>query len=253
MSDLKKRLGWKPDPPDARDMKLKAYPRFIMASLRKIPSLVSLRSEQSPVRNQVDMGSCTGYALSALREYLENIDEGSEVTKGALSPLFIYNMERMLEGTFDFDGGAYIRTGMKVLCKYGVPIEEEFPSTWDNFRVTPTPSDSSRKHAVYAYMALSGLHEIKIALSMKLPVVCGVSIYSNWELPIVEKEGLIPEPQGSFLGGHAVLIVGYNDELQTLECKNSWGVEWGDDGYFTISYAYLAHSASSFWTCLRWR
>jgi len=36
--------------------------------------------------------------------------------------------------------------------------------------------------------------------------------------------------------GHAVLLVGYNDDQQCFKAKNSWGREWGEDGYFRISY-----------------
>lgn len=252
---LKKRMGWKPSLPDARDFKLRAYPMFIRQS-KKIPVKKSLREMQSEVRDQGDMGSCTGYAICSCREYLERVDQktgGKEVTLDLLSPQFIYNMERLMEGTFESDEGAYIRNGVKVLNKYGVPKESDFPYGWDNFKKQPVPDDGSRLHTVYAYMALHSLQEIKISIAMGLPVVCGVTIYSNWELPIVWTRGLVPDPSGSAMGGHAVLIVGYDDETEMLEFKNSWGKAWGDDGYFFTSYRYVEHSARDFWTLLKWR
>jgi len=37
-------------------------------------------------------------------------------------------------------------------------------------------------------------------------------------------------------GDHAVLVVGYNDEQECWYIKNSWGTEWGEDGYFRLKY-----------------
>jgi len=36
--------------------------------------------------------------------------------------------------------------------------------------------------------------------------------------------------------GHAVLVVGYDDDLQCFKVKNSWGSQWGENGYFRIAY-----------------
>jgi len=35
---------------------------------------------------------------------------------------------------------------------------------------------------------------------------------------------------------HAMCVIGYNDFAKTFEVMNSWGLGWGNDGYFEISY-----------------
>ena len=38
------------------------------------------------------------------------------------------------------------------------------------------------------------------------------------------------------LGGHAMLLVGYDDGDGTFIVRNSWGADWGDRGYCRMSY-----------------
>ncbi len=42
----------------------------------------------------------------------------------------------------------------------------------------------------------------------------------------------------SLLGGHCILLVGYDDGTQRVIFRNSWGL-WGNQGYGTLPYAYL--------------
>lgn len=254
MFDLKKRLGWKPEPPDARDLLLRSFPRFHKAT--NLPKIVSHREKQTPVRDQGDMNSCTGFALAAMREYYEVLDCQTNkriCSNYRLSPLFIYNAERQMRGWLEIDEGAFIRDGLKVLQKLGCESEENFQTDWNNFKKIPQASETSLQNCTYTYMRLENLDEIKLVLSMGLLVVCGLTVYKNWELPIAYQQGIIPMPAGRSLGGHAVLIVGYNDDTQTLEYKNSWGEKWGNGGYFVTDYSYIEHSGSDFWTIMKWR
>jgi len=38
------------------------------------------------------------------------------------------------------------------------------------------------------------------------------------------------------IAAHAVLCLGYDDKNGTFLCRNSWGPNWGDNGYFFIDY-----------------
>ena len=70
----------------------------------------------------------------------------------------------------------------------------------------------------------------------------------------VAQTGVVPMPAASeqVLGGHAVVAVGYDDSQQRFIVRNSWGTTWGQQGYFTMPYAYLTqlHPAlsSDYWT-----
>jgi C1A family cysteine protease len=45
------------------------------------------------------------------------------------------------------------------------------------------------------------------------------------------------------LGGHGVLICGYDDDRSVSIVRNQWGEQWGDHGYCYMPYGY-----ESIWT-----
>ena len=46
---------------------------------------------------------------------------------------------------------------------------------------------------------------------------------------------------GKLVGGHAVLIVGWDDAEECFIVKNSWGENWGENGYFRIAYSQVTN------------
>jgi C1A family cysteine protease len=85
------------------------------------------RCVSSPVRDQGQQGSCTSFAITALREFLE-IKNGTPDPWIQLSPAFEYYQERQLEKTVsDCQAGAMIRDDLKVLKKPGVCSEAGHP------------------------------------------------------------------------------------------------------------------------------
>ena len=55
-----------------------------------------------------------------------------------ISRLFIYYYERLLEGTVNYDAGAYIRDGIKVVNKKGAPLESLWPYNINRFATKPS-------------------------------------------------------------------------------------------------------------------
>ncbi len=84
------------------------------------------------------------------------------------------------------------------------------------------------------------------------PFVYGFTVYESFESEDVARTGNVPMPSPGerVVGGHAVLAVGYDDDEGMFICRNSWGAEWGDAGYFYMPYAYLLDDnlSDDFWT-----
>lgn len=94
------------------------------------------------------------------------------------------------------------------------------------------------------------LYALQQAIASKLPVIIGVSVYESFEGDDVGMNGDVPMPSTSekLLGGHAMLVCGYDDAAQYFTVRNQWGM-WGDHGYLYLPYAYLSNPQLSgdFW------
>ena len=78
----------------------------------------------------------------------------------------------------------------------------------------------------------------------------GIQIFESFESDSVAQTGIVPMPNSDekCLGGHAVVVIGYDDNFKTglfshkephYEVRNSWGTEWGDHGHFWIPAKYI--------------
>jgi hypothetical protein len=74
---------------------------------------------------------------------------------------------------------------------------------------------------------------IKSALIAHGPLMAGMVIYADF---LSYKSGVYSHVDGEVEGGHAVVIIGYDDVQQCFLAKNSFGTGWGENGFFQISY-----------------
>jgi C1A family cysteine protease len=239
-----RRYTWKPDLPDHRDH-LYALPGT------PLPSHVDLRPKCSPVEDQGQLGSCTAHALAGALEFLEG-PSGNGFYR--ISRLFVYWNERNLEGTVSQDSGAQIRDGVKTLATLGACHETLWPYVIAQFKRKPSAKcyTDAAGHKISEYLRVTSLAGSMSALAAGFPVVFGFSVYSSFESDQVAQSGIVnlPAKGEQLLGGHAVLAVGYDNPSQRLIVRNSWGASWGQQGYFTMPFEYVANPrlASDFWT-----
>jgi C1A family cysteine protease len=199
------------------------------------------------VVDQGNLGSCTANAIVAAFQY-DLIKQKLKIFTG--SRLFVYYNERLMESDVGQDNGAMIRDGIKSLNTYGVCAETTWPYVVSRFAVKPSTTAYTQaklnKALAYYNVAVSS-SAIKTALAAGYPVVIGISVYESFESQAVAVSGVVPMPGPSeqLLGGHAVLVVGYNDTLQQFIVRNSWGTSWGQHGYFFLPYAYATPSLMS--------
>jgi C1A family cysteine protease len=241
--------GWIPDLPDQRDH-LYAAP---VVHLVKLPAKIDLSKKCPPVYDQGQLGSCTANAIGAAIQF----DRMKQKLKPNFVPsrLFIYYCERVIEGTVNSDSGAQIRDGIKSVAHNGDCPEKEWPYDIAKFKVKPAAAcytDALKYKAVSYQRVVQALSQLKGCLASGFPIVFGFTVYESFESDSVAKTGKMPMPGPGekVLGGHAVLAVGYDDAAQRFIVRNSWGKNWGMQGYFTMPYAYLTDNnlSDDLWT-----
>lgn len=244
--------GWRKDLPDRRDSK---FVNTLKGAPVTLAPVVDLRPKMPPVYNQGQLGSCTANGIGAALEYDEIVQTG----KGTMpSRLFIYYNERALEGTVSEDAGAAIRDGVKVVHKYGAAPEKVWPYVIARFTQRPpaTAYAAAKKFAALRYHSVNPtVTELQTALSLGRPVVFGFTVYSYFESVEMAQQGVlnVPQPDESVLGGHCVVVAGYDTTREPGKVwflvRNSWGAGWGKAGYFWMSEDYITdpYLASDFW------
>ena len=241
-----KRHGWKKDKPDTRDYK------FASKKNTSLPRIYTLRDSMPPVLDQGQLGSCTANGIAnslVFCEMKENIDNNKPRSR-----LFIYYNERDMEGEINSDAGGQIRDGVKSVNTVGACFEETWPYDIKLFTEKPpqTAYDEASRHVSVKYEAVNQTeNDLKTALQSGYPVVFGFSVFQSIESPDVKQTGVIPLPKvgDSSIGGHCVLLTGWDDSKRLFQIQNSWGTDWGDKGFGYLSYDYVLNTtnASDFW------
>jgi len=279
MSEMIEKLGmgWLPDYPDFRDYTLEQD--SVKAILTKVgvggkkkvslPSSIDLRKWCSPIENQGSLGSCTAHAGVGIVEYFERRAFGKHIDA---SRLFLYKATRNLLHLTG-DTGAFLRTTMGALVLFGVPPEEYWPYVVANFDKEPPAFcyAFAQNYQAIKYYRLDSvgtttnvlLNRIKTNLAAGLPSMFGFTVFSSYIQAATTGKIPYPTPGERIVGGHAVVAVGYDDNMKikntnpgatetkgALLIRNSWGEKWGNSGYGWLPYEYVLQKLAIDWWSL---
>lgn len=251
--------GWRPDPLDNRDLLLRSF--LTPESVGARPVSVNMLPSLPAVLDQGPLGSCTGCALDTLYSHFRSTEPRSR--------LQIYYSERLMEGgPVEIDDGAAIRTGMKVLQKVGAASEAIWPYFVHRYATQP-PAEvfaDAAQHRIDGYVRLVDAEDFHDSLAMGHPFVAGFMVYEGFLSDLTDQSGLLlfPGSGEEELGGHAVVIAGYNDDFRRSAwaatamrngvaardipervylARNSYGYDWGRVGDFAIDAKYVENKS----------
>jgi C1A family cysteine protease len=260
-------MGWQKSRPDFRDYTpesdevcaMLARGVSFMPATDRLPASESLASYFPPIDDQQCLNSSCAQACVDMVQYFDRRAYGSMV---ALSKLFVYqSTQRLLNscGSCDLD----LRTTLKAIVSFGIPGEQYW--AYDLAMVDQEPPAFlyaiANRYNRIRYLRLDGrnrtgretLDIVKAFLVAGFPSVFGfsvpVSLSNDSEVPYRPTFDTVQ-------GGLAVVAVGYDDERVgttkgALQFRNSWGHNWGENGYGWLPYAYVEEQlAVDFWTII---
>ena len=192
-----------------------------------------------PVDTQGNQGSCvawaTGYYLKSFQENYQNFQDDLAASTVILSPSFIFNQIKISPCS-----GSQIADALDLLQVSGTPEWTIMPYSENDCETKPTDLQRSlaEPNRIDSYFYLNGeilLEQTKAFLLNDQPVVIAISIDRNY-FGAKENGVSVYRKFKKVDGAHAMLVVGYDDALNAFKAVNSWGPEWGDQGFVWIDY-----------------
>jgi C1A family cysteine protease len=243
------RYGWRRDNPDRRDIKW-AAPKPV---LRDLPTKADNRHLMPEIWQQGNTNSCTGQSMAAqIYGFQKKSGVPTIVTPSAL---FIYYNTRDIEDTENVDSGATLRNTLKAVSRWGYTGNNCWPFDVTKINTKPVKPcyEEADPRKISQYQRVDQREDqIKAYLAIEGTISFGFAVYPNFESDSVRKSGILtmPSPNDAPYGGHAVLLVGYDDSTRMYLVRNSWGADWGLSGYFWMPYDYVHHRdlAADFWS-----
>ena len=264
----------------------------------------------NPLAGSFGSGLTVGTGLNAASTTSHVVNSSLFGTSSALSPLFIYYVERVVinKQAITADGGAYMvnipqalqglsnntgtgtaltatvsgstytfsgdsyenlypypTNGLNTSAQYKTAPSAAAITNAANFKLSvqngTTGSTGTTSSGYYVINSTNRVNDVKVAVSLKKPVMMGFNVYDNTSYKYFEGLGVLGYaptnytynplttagalvPGLKMLGGHAVPIVGYIDDATqpgggVFICQNSWSTNWGFRGYFYMPYSVL--------------
>jgi C1A family cysteine protease len=213
-----------------------------------LPSSSSLKKYAPTPQSQGSYGTCVGWAAAfcayTITEAKNNgWTDKTKINANTFSPGFLYNQIKM-SSDVGCTYGSSISDALDVMKTKGVPKFTDMTISCP----TSIPLDvfnKAQNYKIKDYAKLFDMYDmesikiqaVKKSLSESKPVVIGMKCPDSFNNP---KGYWIPtENSSANFGGHAMCVIGYDDNQYggAFEIQNSWGAQWGNEGYIWIKYA----------------
>lgn len=217
-----------------------------------LPEAVSLARFAPDRKNQGQQGSCVAWSSAyGARTIIESASTAQDPNAVAFSPSFLYNQ-------IGLDGcqGSYLIKAMEFMTNKGSVPFNNFP--YDENDCTRQPNrqlvDYAAQNRMHGFNRLTdddgvnniSFRAIKEHLAKDAPVVIGMMVGGSFMQDMLGRKVWHPTDEDYSqmgFGGHAMCVVGYDDRLEggAFQIMNSWGPEWGENGFAYVRYADFKH------------
>ncbi len=185
---------------------------------------------------------CTGFALATIANYSRR-RLADDPGLPSVSRRMLYELAQLHDDE-EFDEGSTLRGALKGWSRSGVARDELWPyDPDDEFGVvhgdlTLARLLDARRRPLLGYRRIAqvDITSMQDALASGHALFAAATLHVGWyRLFMPEVEPLIERRPGDVdRGGHAIAIVGYDH--RGFWVHNSWGPEWGVDGFAILPY-----------------
>ena len=194
---------------------------------------------------------CVPCALGILKQVHQGLQFGGEWPQGLSgcpSPIYLYG-QRANKSCGDC--GMAIDDATNLIIRDGYAMQDVMKYNDGNPDQEP---NQQQLNWGYPYRALEpvwlfwrdpgssliiSINELKTFLSEDGPFTIGIPIFESFGSVNSSGQILLPQASETFWGLHQLPVIGYDDELESFIVVNSWGTDWGNDGYGHLPYDYL--------------
>jgi C1A family cysteine protease len=216
-------------------------------SYEGLPKSFSLKQYAPLPGDQTDYGTCVAWASAyAARTISESValdrKNQTETTGNVFSPVYVYRNIRPDDP--ECQRGAQIYSALNLMRDSGAVKMLDIERSIAFPRVDLSNYYESKKYPIAGYVTLFSREDkqkpafitrmVKKSLAEGKPVVIGMNTPDSFlEARNVWEPS---EDPGNFYGGHAMCVVGYDDNRGAFELINSWGRKWGNGGFIWVPY-----------------
>ncbi len=205
-------------------------------STQTLPSSVSLKCPT--IRSQGSEGSCVAWGIAyAARSIWERNQAGGSFSTSVnvYSPEYVYNQIKV---SSDCSKGSYPSDALNLLKNEGVCLWATMPYSSTNGCSTMPSSSATAEaasHKISGWGTVSKtLTSIKNKLHARKPIIICSEV--DDEYSSLGYNDIWNSSTFAYIGRHCYVIVGYDDSKNAFKIMNSWGDDWGTDGYGWMSY-----------------
>ncbi len=242
--------------------KAQVFEALTLADGVALPGKVNLQGYAPTAGDQGRQGSCTAWATAyAARTIQQAVATGQRPDDIAFSPAYLYNQLTRGQCT-----GTSIRYALDLAQQQGLAPLSSFGYNDEDCATQPRAQvkQEAAQYRIKGYNRLTkngddyaaDLQAIKQNLAQGAPVIVGMLVGGSFydmqgkrmwqptqrDYAAMQRGGgasIVNDGAESGFGGHALCIIGYDDELEggAFQIQNSWGTQWGDKGNFWMRYS----------------
>ena len=232
---------------------------------RYTPTKLDLSAYSPEIRHQGEIASCVGwsvgYGVMTMEKALKNNWKNKrQISENAHSALFVYN--QISRG--ECQKGISLIGALELLQDKGNCLARDFDFDINdcNKNIPPGLFQKASNYRISDYIRLFPLDataeekikKVKLVLAQKKPVAVGMKVLQNfYQIEEGDQTWWPKLGNTAYAGGHAMVVVGYDDhkfyrsgrdiplaEQGAFKLMNSWGKDWGQNGFIWVRYTDFA-------------